>query len=32
VRLVEQYGTSAELLPRVGEFIASLKAPLRRAP
>jgi tryptophan synthase alpha chain len=32
VRLVEQYGTSAELLPRVGEFIASLKAPLRGAP
>ena len=29
VRLVEQYGTSAELLPRVGDFIASLKAPLR---
>jgi tryptophan synthase alpha chain len=29
VRLVEQYGSSAELLPRVGDFIASLKAPLR---
>ena len=29
VRLVEQYGTSAELLPRVGDFIASLKAPLK---
>ena len=32
VRLVEQYGTSAELLPRVGDFVASLKAPLRGAP
>jgi len=29
VRLVEQHGTSAELLPRVGDFIASLKAPLK---
>jgi tryptophan synthase alpha chain len=29
VRLVEQYGTSADLLPRVGDFIASLKAPLK---
>jgi tryptophan synthase alpha chain len=29
VRLVEQHGGSAELLPRVGDFIASLKAPLR---
>ena len=29
VRLVERYGTTAELLPRVGDFIASLKAPLR---
>jgi tryptophan synthase alpha chain len=29
VRLVEQYGTSAELLTRVGDFIASLKAPLK---
>jgi len=29
VRLVEQYGTSAELLPRVGDFIAALKAPLK---
>ena len=31
VRLVEQHGGSAELLPRVGDFIASLKAPLRSA-
>ena len=29
VRLVEQYGASAELLARVGDFIAGLKAPLR---
>jgi tryptophan synthase alpha chain len=29
VRLVEQYGASAELLGRVGDFIAALKAPLR---
>jgi tryptophan synthase alpha chain len=29
VRLVERYGTSAELLPRVGDFIASLKAGLK---
>ena len=29
VRLVERYGTTAELLPRVGDFVASLKAPLR---
>jgi tryptophan synthase alpha chain len=29
VRLVEQHGSSADLLPRVGDFIASLKAPLR---
>ena len=29
VRLVEQHGASAELLPRVGDFIAGLKAPLR---
>jgi len=28
VRLVEQHGGSAELLPRVGDFIASLKAGL----
>ncbi len=29
VRLVEQHGASAELLTRVGDFIAGLKAPLR---
>ena len=29
VRLVERYGASAELLPRVGDFIAALKAPLK---
>ena len=29
VRLVEQHGASAELLSRVGDFIAGLKAPLR---
>jgi tryptophan synthase alpha chain len=29
VRVVELSGSSAELLPRVGDFIASLKAPLR---
>jgi len=29
VRLVEQHASSAELLPRVGDFIAGLKAPLR---
>jgi tryptophan synthase alpha chain len=29
VRLVERYGASPELLPRVGDFIAALKAPLR---
>jgi tryptophan synthase alpha chain len=29
VRLVEQYAASAELLTRVGDFIAGLKAPLR---
>jgi tryptophan synthase alpha chain len=29
VRLVEQYGGSPELLARVGDFIAGLKAPLR---
>jgi tryptophan synthase alpha chain len=29
VRLVEEHGASAALLPRVGDFIASLKAPLR---
>jgi tryptophan synthase alpha chain len=29
VRLVERHGSSADLLPRVGDFIASLKAPLR---
>jgi tryptophan synthase alpha chain len=29
VRLVERYGASAELLPRVGDFIEALKAPLR---
>jgi tryptophan synthase alpha chain len=29
VRLVERYGDTPELLPRVGDFIASLKAPLR---
>jgi tryptophan synthase alpha chain len=29
VRLVEQHGASAELLARVGDFIAGLKAPLR---
>ena len=29
VRLVEQHGGSAELLTRVGDFIAGLKAPLR---
>lgn len=29
VRLVEQHGGSADLLPCVGDFIASLKAPLR---
>lgn len=29
VRLVEQHGGSPDLLPRVGDFIASLKAPLK---
>lgn len=29
VRLVERHASSAELLPRVGDFIAGLKAPLR---
>jgi tryptophan synthase alpha chain len=29
VRLVERYGASSELLARVGDFIAGLKAPLR---
>jgi tryptophan synthase alpha chain len=29
VRLVERYRDTPELLPRVGDFIASLKAPLR---
>ena len=29
VRLVERHGSSAELLERVGDFIASLKAPLK---
>ena len=29
VRLVEQHAASRELLPRVGDFIAGLKAPLR---
>jgi tryptophan synthase alpha chain len=29
VRLVEQHGGTSELLPRVGDFIAALKAPLR---
>ncbi len=29
VRLVEQHGGSPELLARVGDFIAGLKAPLR---
>ena len=29
VRLVERYGDTPELLPRVGDVIASLKAPLR---
>ena len=29
VRLVEQHGGSPELLARVGDFIAALKAPLR---
>ena len=29
VRLVERHGGTAELLPRVGDFIASLKAPLK---
>ena len=29
VRLVEQHAASSELLPRVGDFIAGLKAPLR---
>jgi tryptophan synthase alpha subunit len=29
VHLVEQYAGSPELLPRVGDFIAALKAPLR---
>ena len=28
-RLVERHASSAELLPRVGDFIAGLKAPLR---
>jgi len=31
VSLVERHGGSSELLPRVGDFIASLKAPLRAA-
>jgi tryptophan synthase alpha subunit len=29
VRLVEQHGGTHELLARVGDFIATLKAPLR---
>ena len=29
VRLVEQHASSAELLARVGDFIAGLKGPLR---
>ena len=29
VRLVEQHAGSPELLSRVGDFIAALKAPLR---
>jgi tryptophan synthase alpha subunit len=29
VRLVERHAGSAELVPEVGRFIASLKAPLR---
>jgi tryptophan synthase alpha chain len=32
VRLVEQYGASPELLPRVGDFIAALKAGLKAQP
>ena len=32
VRLVEQYGASPELLPRVGDFIAALKAGLKGQP
>jgi len=31
VRLVEQHGGTSELLARVGDFIAALKAPLRAA-
>jgi tryptophan synthase alpha chain len=31
VRLVEQHRDTADLLSRVGDFIASLKAPLRSA-
>ena len=31
VRLVEQHGAASDLLDRVGDFIASLKAPLRSA-
>jgi tryptophan synthase alpha chain len=31
VRLIEQHRDTADLLPRVGDFIASLKAPLRSA-
>ena len=31
VRLVEQHGGTADLLARVGDFIAALKAPLRAA-
>ncbi len=30
VRLVEQHGGSSDLLTRVGDFVAGLKAPLRR--
>jgi tryptophan synthase alpha chain len=32
VRLVEQYGASPDLLPRVGDFIAALKAGLKAQP
>jgi tryptophan synthase alpha chain len=32
VRLVERHGASGELLPRVGDFIASLKSALKAAP
>jgi len=32
VRLIEQHGGSPELLARVGDFIAALKAPLKAAP